>query len=33
MKGKMTGRFHPIPANDPYIAGNPAINTEPLFLV
>ncbi|PKB96326.1 hypothetical protein RhiirA5_435017, partial [Rhizophagus irregularis] len=32
MKGKMTGRFHPVPANDPYTAGNPAINTEPLFL-
>ncbi|GES93808.1 hypothetical protein GLOIN_2v1772633 [Rhizophagus clarus] len=32
MKGKMTERFHPVSANDPYIAGNPAINTEPLWL-
>ncbi|PKC63769.1 hypothetical protein RhiirA1_463308 [Rhizophagus irregularis] len=32
MKGKMTERFHPVPANDPYTAGNLAINTEPLFL-
>ncbi|PKK71943.1 hypothetical protein RhiirC2_777777 [Rhizophagus irregularis] len=28
----MTGRFHPVPANDPYTAGNLVINTEPLFL-
>jgi len=33
MKGKMTGRFHPVPANDPYTVTNPAINTEPRFLV
>ena len=33
MRNKMTGRFAPVPANDPYIAGTPAaINTEPLFL-
>ncbi|RGB24317.1 hypothetical protein C1646_773273 [Rhizophagus diaphanus] len=32
MKGKITGRFHPVPANDPYTVGNPAINTEPFFL-
>src|ERR1043165_2721516 len=32
MRNKMTGRFAPIPANDPYTAGNPAIATEPLFL-
>ncbi|GBB96225.1 hypothetical protein RclHR1_27010002 [Rhizophagus clarus] len=32
MINKMTGRFAPVPANDPYAAGNPAINTEPLFL-
>ncbi|CAB4396029.1 unnamed protein product [Rhizophagus irregularis] len=25
------GRFAPVPANDPYAGGNPAINTEPLF--
>ena len=28
----MTGRFHPVPANDPYTVGTPAIITEPLFL-
>ena len=32
MINKMTGRFAPVPANDPYAGGNPAINTEPLFL-
>ena len=32
MRNKMTGRFAPVPANDPYTAGNPAIATEPLFL-
>ncbi|GES74097.1 hypothetical protein GLOIN_2v1772633 [Rhizophagus clarus] len=32
MINKMTGRFAPVPANDPYAAGNLAINTEPLFL-
>ncbi|GBB96432.1 hypothetical protein RclHR1_27520003, partial [Rhizophagus clarus] len=32
MINKMTGRFAPVPANDPYAAGNPAINTEPLFI-
>jgi hypothetical protein len=31
MKGKMTGRFHPVPANNPY-NGNNAINNEPEFL-
>ncbi|PKY35945.1 hypothetical protein RhiirB3_457586, partial [Rhizophagus irregularis] len=31
MINKMTGRFAPVPANDPYAGGNPAINTEPLF--
>jgi hypothetical protein len=30
MKGKMTGRFHPVPANNPY-TGN-VINNEPEFL-
>ncbi|PKC03006.1 hypothetical protein RhiirA5_452577 [Rhizophagus irregularis] len=32
MINKMTGRFAPVPANDPYAGGNPAIVTEPLFL-
>ena len=32
MKNKMTGRFAPVPVNDPYAVGNPAIVTEPLFL-
>ncbi|PKY60311.1 hypothetical protein RhiirA4_483881 [Rhizophagus irregularis] len=32
MINKMTGRFAPVPANDPYTAGNPAIATEPIFL-
>ena len=27
MRNKMTGRFAPVPANDPYTAGNPPINT------
>ena len=31
MKEKMTGRFHPVPATNPYNAGN-AIVTEPEFL-
>jgi len=31
MKGKMTGRFHPVPANNPYNANN-AINSEAEFL-
>ena len=31
MKGKMTGRFHPVPVNNPY-NGNNAINNEPEFL-
>src|SRR5215475_714727 len=31
MKGKMTGRFHPVPGTNPYNAGN-AINTEAEFL-
>ncbi|CAB4380014.1 unnamed protein product [Rhizophagus irregularis] len=31
MINKMTGRFAPVPANDPYAGGNPAINTELLF--
>src|SRR5918911_5736216 len=31
MKGKMTGRFHPVPANNPY-NGNAVINTEAEFL-
>ncbi|CAB4388060.1 unnamed protein product [Rhizophagus irregularis] len=31
MRNKMTGRFAPVPANEPYAGGNP-INTEPLFL-
>src|SRR6185369_1713628 len=31
MKSKMTGRFFPVPANDPYTMGNPAINTEATF--
>src|SRR5277367_2490496 len=31
MKEKMTGRFHPVPANNPYNVVN-AINTEPEFL-
>ncbi len=32
MRNKMTGRFAPVPANDPYAVGTPIINTEPLFL-
>ena len=32
MRNKMTGRFAPVPANDPYAVGTPNINTEPLFL-
>src|SRR5829696_4970846 len=32
MRNKMTGRFAPVPANDPYAVGIPLINTEPLFL-
>src|SRR2546423_2829320 len=31
MKGKMTGRFHPVSAQNPY-NGNNAINNEPEFL-
>ena len=31
MKGKMTGRFHPVPANNPYNGANP-INSEAEFL-
>ena len=31
MKGKMTGRFHPVPANNPYNANNP-ITDEAEFL-
>ncbi|CAB4443454.1 unnamed protein product [Rhizophagus irregularis] len=31
MKNKMSGRFVPVPANNPY-NGNAAINTEPEFL-
>jgi hypothetical protein len=31
MKGKMTGRFHPVPAQNPYNANN-AINNEAEFL-
>src|SRR5579859_5105898 len=31
MKGKMTGRFHPVPATNPYNAGN-NINSEAEFL-
>ncbi|GES94489.1 hypothetical protein GLOIN_2v1772633 [Rhizophagus clarus] len=31
MIGKMTGRFHPVPATNPYNANN-AINNEPEFL-
>jgi hypothetical protein len=31
MKGKMTGRFHPVPAQNPY-NGNAAINSEAEFL-
>jgi len=32
MRNKITGRFIPVSANDPYTRGNPLINTEPLFL-
>ena len=28
MKSKMTGRFFPVPDNNPYAQGNPVINTE-----
>jgi len=31
MREKMTGRFHPVPVNNPYNANNP-INNEPEFL-
>ncbi|GES91922.1 hypothetical protein GLOIN_2v1772633 [Rhizophagus clarus] len=31
MIGKITGRFHPVPATNPYNANN-AINNEPEFL-
>ena len=31
MREKMTGRFHPVPATNPYNGGN-AINNEPEFL-
>jgi hypothetical protein len=31
MKGKMTGRFHPVPVNNPYNGNNP-INNEAEFL-
>ena len=31
MIGKMIGRFHPVPVNNPYNANNP-INNEPEFL-
>jgi len=31
MKSKMTGKFFPVPLNDQYTVGNPAINTEQGF--
>ncbi|RGB25318.1 hypothetical protein C1646_771906 [Rhizophagus diaphanus] len=31
MINKITDRFAPVSANDLYVAGNPAINIEPLF--
>ncbi|RHZ80452.1 hypothetical protein Glove_135g73 [Diversispora epigaea] len=32
LKTKMAGKYTPVPGNDPYTAGNPAINTPATFL-